>query len=205
LPRTRSKPKPGPQILEDPEVMAVASISNALPKATTKTQRKPTTHVKPKEKGTTAAQKRAEIVAYWRWTIANEAKWHYAQERPMERLHDKKGLQQLPRTADCSEHFTDGYAFAGALDPNGANFAGTGFTGTLIANGYQVPKSEAQPGDAVIFGSNPGHHVCGVLVPGDDPLLVSHGQERGPFAIRFSQEAAFQSGPARFFRYLPRA
>jgi hypothetical protein len=31
-----------------------------------------------------------------------------------------------------------------------------------------------------------------VLEPGDDPLLCSHGAERGPIAIRYSDERAFQ-------------
>lgn len=153
-----------------------------------------------------AAQTREKIVAFWRWGIANEPTIHYAQERPMERLHDHAGLQKLPRNCDCSEFFTDGYAFANAPDPNGAGYNGTGYTGTLIAHGIHVIKADAQPGDAVIFGPDPGHHVCGVLIADvNDPVLVSHGQERGPMKILLSEEAKYQPGPVRFFRYLPRA
>jgi hypothetical protein len=41
-----------------------------------------------------------------------------------------------------------------------------------------------------------------VLEPGDDPLLVSHGQEKGPFAIRFSQENKAQGLPATWLTIL---
>lgn len=150
-----------------------------------------------------AKDMRAAICEFWLWGIAHEAQIHYAQERPMERENTPALLEKLPRNMDCSEFFTDAYAFAGAPDPNGEHYNGTGFTGTLIAHGIQVPKGEVRHGDAVIFGDGNGHHVCGVLEPGEDPVLASHGQEKGPMRIRLSQEAPYQPNPVRFFRYLP--
>jgi CheY-like chemotaxis protein len=52
------------------------------------------------------------------------------------------------------------------------------------------------------WGPAPGHHVAMVLQPGDDPLLVSDGQENGPFAIRFSAEDKAQGLPATWLSCL---
>jgi len=39
-----------------------------------------------------------------------------------------------------------------------------------------------------------------VLEPGDDPLLCSHGRERGPLAIRFSAECRVQPPEVAWLR-----
>jgi hypothetical protein len=44
----------------------------------------------------------------------------------------------------------------------------------------------------VVWGGYPGRHVAIVLELGEDPLLCSHGHERGPIAIRFSAESLYQ-------------
>jgi len=41
-----------------------------------------------------------------------------------------------------------------------------------------------------------------VLEPGADPLLCSHGQEKGPFAIAFSVESKYQPTPAAWLSCL---
>jgi hypothetical protein len=51
-----------------------------------------------------------------------------------------------------------------------------------------------------IFGRGTGHHVGMVLAPGADPLLFSHGQEKGPLLIRESVEARFQPSGGTFIR-----
>lgn len=147
---------------------------------------------------------RAKIVEFCRWSIAHEAGWHYAQQRPMERLRTPAQLKQLPRDADCSEHATDAYAYAGGPDPNGNDFDGTGFTGTMLAHCRHIPRAQAKPGDLVVFGPGSGRHVVVLLEPGTtaDPLVCSHGQERGPIAIRLSAETAAQPPPATFLTCL---
>jgi hypothetical protein len=60
-----------------------------------------------------------------------------------------------------------------------------------------------QPGDLVVWGAAPGHHVALVLEAGDDPTLVSHGQEKGPIAISFSVESKYQPSPATWLSCLP--
>jgi hypothetical protein len=149
---------------------------------------------------------RARILEFCRWGIQNEPQIHYAQFRPMERLHTPNELRKLPRDADCSEFATDAYAYADAPDPNGNDYNGTGYTGTLLAHCRHIPKAAAKAGDLAVFGATPGHHVVVLLedgtANGGDPLVCSHGQERGPLAIRLSAEAAAQPSPITFLSCL---
>jgi hypothetical protein len=55
----------------------------------------------------------------------------------------------------------------------------------------------------VVWGAYPGHHVALVLEAGSDPLLCSHGQEKGPLAINFSVESRYQPTPATWLSCLP--
>ena len=129
---------------------------------------------------------RAEIVAAAHWGIRNEARIHYAPVRPMPLT------RTLPLSTDCSGFVTLCYYLAGAPDPNKLGYDGQGYTGTLLRAMPSVGADFVEPGDLVVWGTYPGHHVALVLVPGDDPLLCSHGQERGPIEIRFSTESRYQ-------------
>lgn len=82
---------------------------------------------------------------------------------------------------DCSSSLTGLMWEAGAPDPNGFGYNGQGYTGTLYNHGrrVQVPF----PGDFMLCGNPPGHHVYMAL--GDDTRLRathgwSHGSEGGP-------------------------
>jgi cell wall-associated NlpC family hydrolase len=129
---------------------------------------------------------RQKIVTAARWGIANEPRIHYGELRPI-----PLG-RTLPLTTDCSGFVTVCYYVAGAPDPNGRGYDGSGYTGTLLGWLPSIAPVVADRGDLVVWGTYPGRHVALVLEPGDDPLLCSHGQERGPIAIRFSAECAFQ-------------
>ena len=98
--------------------------------------------------------------------------------------------RRLPLTTDCSGFVTLCYFLAGAPDPNGLAYDGEGWTGTLLRHMTQIAEPSA--GDVVVFGAYPGHHAAIVLARGDDPLLASHGQERGPVEVRFSTESRVQ-------------
>lgn len=127
---------------------------------------------------------RLKIVAAARWGIANEPRIHYGQVRPVPLGRG------LPLTTDCSGFVTLCYYLAGAPDPNGLGYSGQGWTGTLLAH---LPRTAAlRRGDIVVWGVYPGRHCALVLEPGDDPLLCSHGQERGPRAVRYSDECQIQ-------------
>jgi cell wall-associated NlpC family hydrolase len=127
---------------------------------------------------------REKIVAAARWGIGNEPRIHYGEVRPMPLA------RSLPLTTDCSGFVTLCYYLAGAPDPNGLGYDGQGWTGTLLD--HLPATAVVRRGDLVVFGAYPGRHCALVLEPGDDPLLASHGMERGPVAIRFSAEAAVQ-------------
>jgi cell wall-associated NlpC family hydrolase len=129
---------------------------------------------------------RDEIVGVALWGVRNEPRIHYAPVRPIPLR------RTLPLATDCSGFATLCYYLAGAPDPNGLDYDGRGYTGTLLRAMPSVGADLVEPGDLVVWGTYPGHHVALVLVPGDDPLLCSHGQERGPFEIRFSDESRYQ-------------
>ena len=154
----------------------------------------------------TVAEIRQAIVEFCWQSIKHEKDWHYAQARPMERLRTPEQLSELPREADCSEHATDAYASAGGPDPNGQNFDGTGYTGTMLEHCRHIDIHAAQPGDLAVFGAYPGHHVVVLLEDGvsngGNPLVCSHGQEKGPIAIRLLDEAHYQPVPITFLTCL---
>ena len=129
---------------------------------------------------------RQKIVAAARWGIENEPLIHYGQVRPI-----PLG-RALPLRTDCSGFVTVCYFLAGAPDPNGRDYDGAGFTGTMLSALPHIQRADALRGDLVVWGAYPGRHVAIVLEPGDDPLLCSHGSERGPLAIRYSDECTFQ-------------
>ena len=142
---------------------------------------------------------RAKIVQIARWGIQNEGQIHYQQLRPVDGVdHPRK----LPLHTDCSGFSTLCYKWAGAaVDPNGGKWTGA-YTGTMLQHCRHIPRSAVQPGDLVVWGAYPGHHVALVLEAGADPLLCSHGQEKGPMAIRFSAESAYQPSPATWLSCL---
>jgi hypothetical protein len=141
---------------------------------------------------------RAEIVGIARWGIRNEPRIHYAPVRPIPLR------RELPLATDCSGFATLCYFLAGAPDPNGLDYIGQGYTGTLLRHLPHVGLEAARPGDIVVWGRYPGRHCAVVLEAGEDPLLASHGQERGPLEIRFSDEQRAQAEqPATWLDGLP--
>ena len=138
---------------------------------------------------------RQAIVAAARWGIRNEPRIHYGEVRPIPLR------RRLPLTTDCSGFVTLCYFLAGAPDPNGLEYDGEGWTGTLLRHMTHV--AEARAGDIVAFGAYPGHHCAVVLAAGDDPLLASHGQERGPVEVRFSTESRYQPAVVTWLSCLP--
>lgn len=142
---------------------------------------------------------RDKIVGFARWGIANEPQIHYQELRPMDGLDQPK---KLPLRTDCSGFTTLCYKWAGAPDPNGLNFNGSGYTGTMLQHGRQIAQSAARPADLVVWGPPPGHHVALVLETGTDPLLCSHGSEDGPKRISLSVETQYQPKPVTWLTCL---
>lgn len=134
---------------------------------------------------------RSKIVAYCSWGVANEPSIHYRQSRPY-----PSSPRSLPMYTDCSGFATLAYKDAGGPDPNGSNFNGYGYTGTILAHCRHIPKADAKEADLVVFGSGTGTHVVVLVEPGSkaDPLCVSHGQEAGPIRVPVSVEARAHPG-----------
>ena len=143
---------------------------------------------------------RAQIVANAIWGVAHAADIHYQQVRPIDGL---RRARQLPLHTDCSGFVTLCYAWAGAPDPNGLDYSGQGYTGTLLRHMTPVPPAAVRPGDLVVWGPPPGHHVAVVLKGGSDPVVCSHGEEKGPREGRFSVESETQPAPATWLSCLP--
>lgn len=125
---------------------------------------------------------RSIIVARAHWGVFHEDEIHYKEIRPMPLT------PKLPITTDCSGFATLCYWLAGAHDPNGLNYDGKGFTGTLMDHGQHIAQHQLLPGDLIVYGPHPGVHVTICITPGTDPLVVSHGTEKGPLLIRDSLE-----------------
>jgi hypothetical protein len=120
------------------------------------------------------------------------------------RLHSLHLLQQALHsphgvTMDCSESVTLLCQVVGLDDPNGFDYDGHGFTGTLLHHlpHYADPR-KAKVGALVVFGPGSGDHVCMVRRPGANPTLFSHGSERGPIYITLTDEKRFQHPPTTF-------
>jgi len=143
-------------------------------------------------------RKRARIVAAARWGAAHQPEIHYAETRPIP-LQPAGVLHALPFTTDCSGFVTVSYRAAAAPDPNGANYSGQGFTGTLLSHGQKVAKPA--PGDVVVYGPGDGHHAALIVQGGSDPLTVSHGSEAGPMLIRVSAERRYQPPGTTYLRF----
>jgi len=89
--------------------------------------------------------------AYARKLVEASARIGYSQTaaRPMQLV----GPEDTPSHADCSSSVTTIYQAAGFEDPNGRGYDGAGYTGTLVAHGRPVQRSEIQPCDLVFYGS----------------------------------------------------
>jgi cell wall-associated NlpC family hydrolase len=94
----------------------------------------------------------AAIVAEMEWLLGNSQLFTYRQVRPITPydLRDPANRGRL----DCSSTVTCCYHAAGALDPNGTGYNGSGFTGTLWTHGQ--PTDAPKPGDLAFYGWQSG-------------------------------------------------
>lgn len=131
---------------------------------------------------------RIRYVAQLRDALANHSAWDYSQIRPIPHPPHVGRV-----VTDCSGGVTYLAECAKVADPNGRHFDGLGFTGTLLDHCSQIVRSALKPGDLVVFGAYPGHHVGAVLTAGDDPMLWSHGGQGDPRQVSLWNEAASQA------------
>lgn len=140
------------------------------------------------------------------WLVANEPLIGYVQHRPMQTRrwletplaqHFASGKQI---DMDCSESVTMLCRMAGLADPNGTEYDGTGFTGTMLKHlSHYTNPAGAETGALVVFGPGTGDHVCMVRRPHrTNPQLFSHGQEAGPVFTTLAAERRAHRPPVTF-------
>jgi len=145
---------------------------------------------------------RTQLAAIMDATVANRGNWHYALFRPCGANVTLYQAEHGVVYADCSAGYQIICRLAGAPNPLGQP-NGYGNTGTCWAHLPHISMSEAQVGDAVLYGEGGSHHVAVVREPGADPLLWSNGRESAPELIRFSTERAWQPSPETWVRLMP--
>jgi hypothetical protein len=126
---------------------------------------------------------------------------YYRQVRPMRSMRIKPGhlraaiLKPGGLTLDCSESVTLICHLAGLRDPNGNNYDGTGFTGSLL--NYLTHRDEpGRTGSMAVFGAPPGEHV---VMRRDEGLWFSHGTEADPTYYTLDVlKAAFPGQPVTY-------
>jgi hypothetical protein len=134
---------------------------------------------------------RHQMVSNGEWVIEHASSIHYAEIRPIP-IHVP--MHHVPFTTDCSGLMAMLYMWAGAPDPNGNSYNGSGFTGTLLSHLPHIGQAHAKQGDLVVYGDAPGEHVVMLLqdvADHPDPLVVSHGEESGPSSYLLSTETSF--------------
>lgn len=105
----------------------------------------------------------------------------YSQEGEYDAKHCITGPAYGHRD-DCSSWFSSVYFSAGLPDPSGEDFQ-AGYTGTLGTHGKRTLNPK--PGDAVLYGPFPHHHVEMVLDPSTE-TTIGHGSapvDQGSFNL----------------------
>lgn len=136
--------------------------------------------------------RRTDMADWARWGTAHAAQIHYSQARPYTLYHPR----HLEMTLDCSSSSITYAHWAGAPDPSGYGFNGSGNTDAILRHlRPRLSIADAELGDLILWhkGSD-GKHVAVVVKPGRDPLLASHGSENGPLLLRFSVEYRYHAG-----------
>jgi hypothetical protein len=107
--------------------------------------------------------------AFWMlWFVQQKAHIRYGEVRPID-------YDLPPGVTDCSGLVTCAFKRAKWADPNGDNYNGSGYTGTLRAHGKRIAVASIKRNDLVHYG-NPDHVA---LYVGDGDV-VSHGHQGDP-------------------------
>lgn len=147
---------------------------------------------------------RDKIVANCEWGIKNQAQIHYSMGPVRDDWLSKKA-RALPMTTDCSGFTTAMFKWAGAPDPCGLGYKWVGSTRQMLNNRAGRKVATPLPGDLIIYGEYPGHHVVIFMYVWHGAWVVcSHGQESGPAKELQHWEEVSQAPPLQIRSYLPR-
>jgi cell wall-associated NlpC family hydrolase len=136
---------------------------------------------------------RAAIVAAAQWGLAHISSMSYDEVRPLPA--SLFGTPANPCVTDCSGFVILCYKAAGAPDPSGNNYDGSGNTSSLAATGTQTKTP--QPGDVCLYGASVSATVHATLYigggqcisfgrPGSPEQLTADADIGGPFIGYFS-------------------
>lgn len=142
---------------------------------------------------------RLELAAAMDFLVAHEPQVHYAQTRPIPRIPSLTALEAIVvehgLTTDCSGSVTILAQVVGLHDPNGNGYNGAGNTQVMYDHLPHFTKPQASAVGGLWWVGIPGRletqHICMNRHPGPDPVLFSHGQERGPLYVPLSVELAY--------------
>jgi prophage tail gpP-like protein len=118
------------------------------------------------------------LCAMWGFYHADEI--HYS--NGAFRMKDFAPPPNVPENTDCSGFVTWCYRVAGVLDPNGNNYNGLGFTGSLWDTGQHISIVQLRIGDLVFYG-DPHSFNSHVTVFIGNGQVISMGSEPGPFVL----------------------
>ena len=148
--------------------------------------------------GTTAATAtdgtRTSVVLQAKKAVEVNKTWHYHYHEIRPYPDSMWSAEAHNRGFDCSAFVTLCYKEGGAPDPNGSNFDGNGYTGTLAKHGKTV--TTPKPGDIQLYGDPPGYGHATIYI--GDGLVASFGSEAGPETY-----SATDPAPALIKSYLP--
>lgn len=124
--------------------------------------------------------RRDEAQDSMRWALVREPNIHYSQQRPF-KVNAVRDRHASIYT-DCSGMATLIDRAAGFGDPNGEDYSGQGWTGTVRARCPRKSLGDLLPGDKIVYGRGDGVHMVTVFSGGqtNNPVVFSHGQESGP-------------------------
>jgi hypothetical protein len=122
----------------------------------------------------------------------------YEARQPINELASEK---PVPLATDAAGYLIASAKWAGLDDPSGNEYSGEGTTGDLLKQLEQIPASEAEPGDLVVFGGGIGHHAA-VLTEQrkGEWQVVGHGEDGPPVEQPLAEMAAGWPEPVTFLR-----
>jgi peptidoglycan hydrolase-like protein with peptidoglycan-binding domain len=120
--------------------------------------------------------------------LAHKDATHYTQDASlrMSWLRDRIRPPKIPKWLDCSSACTWYRWVAGLSDPNGFNYNGTGYTGTMLAHGTRV--TSPQEGD-MTFYRGPDH----VVIEVGQGRVISDGSDAGPYILSRGYRPVYQT------------